>query len=77
MIRVGDDIGAQQAMMMSPKSWRELAKPRFKWMLEQFKQENPRSSSSSIRAATTRRSWATRWISASDLSGTDAAGRRA
>ena len=41
MIRVGDDIGAQQAMMLSPKSWRELGKPRFKYMFDQFKQENP------------------------------------
>jgi len=41
MIRVGDDVGAQQSMMMSPKSWRELAKPRFKYMFDQFKQENP------------------------------------
>ena len=41
MIRVGDDVGAQQAMMMSPKSWRELAKPRFQYMFEQFKKVNP------------------------------------
>jgi hypothetical protein len=41
MIRVGDDIGAQQAMMLSPKAWRALAKPRFTYMFDQFRQENP------------------------------------
>jgi uroporphyrinogen-III decarboxylase len=41
MIRVGDDVGAQQAMMLSPKAWRQLAKPRFKYMFDQFKTENP------------------------------------
>ncbi len=41
MIRVGDDIGAQQSMMLSPKSWREHAKPRFKYMFAEFKKTNP------------------------------------
>jgi uroporphyrinogen decarboxylase len=41
MIRVGDDVGAQQAMMVSPKQWRELAKPRFDYMLKAFRKENP------------------------------------
>ncbi|MEE8265331.1 MAG: uroporphyrinogen decarboxylase family protein [Acidiferrobacterales bacterium] len=41
MIRVGDDVGAQQSMMLSPVQWRELAKPRFKYMFDQFKKENP------------------------------------
>lgn len=41
MIRVGDDIGAQQAMMLSPAQWRELAKPRFKRMLAAWRKENP------------------------------------
>jgi len=41
MIRVGDDVGAQQSMMLSPKSWRELAKPRFKHMFGEFKKANP------------------------------------
>jgi len=39
MIRVGDDVGAQQAMMISPKQWRELAKPRFQYMFNQFRKE--------------------------------------
>ena len=40
MIRVGDDVGAQQSMMVSPKQWRELARPRFQYMFEQFKKTN-------------------------------------
>ena len=41
MIRVGDDVGAQQSMMLSPVQWRELAKPRFKHMFTEFRKENP------------------------------------
>ncbi len=41
MIRVGDDVGAQQSMMLSPEQWRELAKPRFKYMFDQFRKANP------------------------------------
>ena len=41
MVRVGDDVGAQQAMMISPKQWRELAKPRFKYMFDSWRKENP------------------------------------
>ncbi|MFQ5994928.1 MAG: uroporphyrinogen decarboxylase family protein [Acidiferrobacterales bacterium] len=41
MIRVGDDIGAQQAMMLAPDQWRELAKPRFESMFNEFRKENP------------------------------------
>ncbi|MSO93562.1 MAG: hypothetical protein EXQ86_09220 [Rhodospirillales bacterium] len=41
MIRVGDDVGAQQAMMVSPKQWRELAKPRFDSMFKAYRKENP------------------------------------
>ena len=40
MIRVGDDVGAQQAMMISPKQWRELAKPRFEYMFKEFRKAN-------------------------------------
>ncbi len=40
MIRVGDDVGAQQAMMISPKQWRELAKPRFDYMFKEFRKAN-------------------------------------
>jgi len=41
MIRVGDDVGAQQSMMLAPETWRELAKPRFKHMFDEFRKENP------------------------------------
>ncbi len=41
MIRVGDDIGAQQSMMISPAQWRELAKPRFDYMFKEFRKTNP------------------------------------
>lgn len=40
MIRVGDDVGAQQAMMISPAQWRELAKPRFDYMFKEFRKAN-------------------------------------
>jgi uroporphyrinogen decarboxylase len=40
MIRVGDDVGAQQSMMLSPKQWRELAKPRFEYMFTEFRKAN-------------------------------------
>jgi len=41
MIRVGDDVGGQQGMMLSPASWRELAKPRFDYMFKEFRKVNP------------------------------------
>ena len=40
MIRVGDDVGAQQSMMISPVHWRELAKPRFDYMFKEFRKTN-------------------------------------
>ncbi len=40
MVRVGDDVGAQQAMMISPDQWRELAKPRFQRMFDAWRKEN-------------------------------------
>jgi uroporphyrinogen decarboxylase len=40
LIRVGDDVGAQQSMMLSPQQWRELAKPRFEYMFNEFRKEN-------------------------------------
>jgi uroporphyrinogen decarboxylase len=41
MIRMGDDVGAQQSMMLSPKMWRKLAKPRLQHMFDSFRKENP------------------------------------
>ncbi len=40
LIRVGDDVGAQQSMMLSPTQWRELAKPRFQYMFDEFRKAN-------------------------------------
>ena len=40
MIRVGDDVGAQKGMMISPVQWRELAKPRFEYMFKEFRKAN-------------------------------------
>ena len=40
IIRVGDDVGAQQSMMLSPEQWRELAKPRLDYMFKEFRKEN-------------------------------------
>ena len=40
MVRVGDDVGAQQSMMLSPVQWRELAKPRFKYMFQELRKAN-------------------------------------
>ena len=40
MIRVGDDIGAQQSMMISPVQWRQLAKPRFQYMFDEYRKSN-------------------------------------
>ncbi|MCG8562695.1 MAG: uroporphyrinogen decarboxylase family protein [Hyphomicrobiales bacterium] len=39
MVRVGDDVGAQQSMMLSPEQWRELAKPRFKYMFDTWRKD--------------------------------------
>lgn len=39
MMRVGDDVGAQQSMMISPEQWRELAKPRFQYMFDTWRKE--------------------------------------
>jgi uroporphyrinogen decarboxylase len=40
MIRVGDDVGAQKGMMISPTQRRELAKPRFEYMFKEFRKAN-------------------------------------
>ncbi|MGI9385506.1 MAG: uroporphyrinogen decarboxylase family protein [Methyloligellaceae bacterium] len=39
MVRVGDDVGAQQSMMLSPDQWRELGKPRFQYMFDTWRKE--------------------------------------
>jgi uroporphyrinogen decarboxylase len=41
MIWAGDDFGGQQGLIMSPEIWREVFKPRIKYMFEQFKKISP------------------------------------
>ena len=65
MIRVGDDVGAQQAMMLSPKRGASSRRPRFSDMFNAGSARRiPSSSSSCTPAATTRRSCPTRSTSA-------------
>lgn len=41
MIWIGDDVGAQQAMMISPAQWREIFKPRMATFIRTLKEINP------------------------------------
>ncbi len=41
IIRIGDDIGGQNGLLLSLKMWRELVKPAVRRLIEDFKQENP------------------------------------
>lgn len=41
IIRIGDDIGGQNGMLVSAAMWRELVKPALCRLIENFKQENP------------------------------------
>jgi len=41
MIRTGDDVGTQKAMMMSPTLWRKWLKPRWKETITEAKRVNP------------------------------------
>jgi uroporphyrinogen decarboxylase len=41
IIRIGDDIGGQNGMLLSPAMWRTLVKPALRRLVEAFKQENP------------------------------------
>jgi len=41
MIWLGDDVGMQHGMMMSPNTWREFLKPRLKKLIDAFKAKNP------------------------------------
>jgi len=38
---LGDDFGTQQAMLISPKMWREYIKPRYARLIEAFKTQKP------------------------------------
>lgn len=41
IIWLGDDVGTQQGMMMSPKMWREIFKERMQFVIAELKKENP------------------------------------
>lgn len=41
VIWAGDDYGTQRGMMISPDMWREVIKPRIKWMFSEFRKVNP------------------------------------
>jgi len=41
MIWIGDDIGTQHGMLMSPKTWRSLLKPRLARLIRSMKEVNP------------------------------------
>ena len=41
MVWLGDDVGMQHNMMMSPDTWREFLKPRLKKIISAYKERNP------------------------------------
>ena len=41
VIWLGDDVGTQQGMMISPKMWRDVFKERLRFVINALKQENP------------------------------------
>ena len=41
MIWLGDDVGGQKTMLISPAHWRKFLKPRFASMISELKQINP------------------------------------
>jgi uroporphyrinogen decarboxylase len=41
MIWAGDDFGGQNGMIISPETWRQVFKPRIKYMFESFRKINP------------------------------------
>jgi uroporphyrinogen decarboxylase len=41
IIRIGDDVGSQHGMLIHPKLWRGLVRPRLFRMIQTFKQINP------------------------------------
>lgn len=42
IIRIGDDVGSQQGMLIHPKLWRGLIRPRLFRMIQTFRQANPK-----------------------------------
>lgn len=41
MVWLGDDVGTQRGMMMSPGTWREFLKPRLEKLISEFKRRKP------------------------------------
>jgi len=41
MIWIGDDVGMQNRMMMSPDTWRKLLKPHLRDLISAYKERNP------------------------------------
>ncbi len=41
IIWLGDDMGTQRGMMISPKMWREVFKERMRFVISELKRENP------------------------------------
>jgi uroporphyrinogen decarboxylase len=41
IIRIGDDIGGQNGLLLSPAMWRQLVKPALRRLIAAFKNENP------------------------------------
>ncbi len=41
MLWAGDDFGGQDGMLIDPEQWREIFKPRMKYMFEEFRKVNP------------------------------------
>ena len=42
IIWLGDDVGTQNGMMISPKMWRDVFKERMRFVIKELKRENPR-----------------------------------
>jgi uroporphyrinogen decarboxylase len=42
IIWLGDDVGTQQGMMISPKMWRDVFKERMRFVISTLKRENPK-----------------------------------
>jgi len=42
ILRIGDDVGSQHGMLMHPKLWRGLVRPRLFRMIQTFRQVNPK-----------------------------------
>jgi len=41
IIWAGDDFGTQRGMVMDPETWREIFKPRIRYIFEEFRKVNP------------------------------------